>query len=50
MSNNNILDDTCKEVLEKFNEIKEKFETNSKHWRNNNQKISVNLLFEKKNK
>ena len=47
MSNNNILDDTCKEVLEKFNEIKEKFETNSKHWRNNNQKISVNLLFEK---
>ena len=46
MSNNNILDDSCKEVLEKFNGIKEKFDQNSRNWRNN-QKISVNQLFEK---
>lgn len=35
-----------KDVLEKFNEIKEKFDQNSKNWRTN-QKISVNILFEK---
>ena len=46
MSNNNVLDDSCKEVLEQFNEIKEKFEQNSRNWRNS-QKISVNQLFEK---
>ena len=46
MSNNNISDDSCKEVIEKFNEIKEKFDQNSRNWRNN-QKISVNQLFEK---
>ena len=46
MSNNNILDENCKEVLEKFNEIRSKFESNSKNW-SKNQKISVNLLFEK---
>ena len=46
MSNNNILDDSCKEVLEKFNAIKEKFEFNFRQ-RKNNQKISVNSLFEK---
>ena len=46
MSNNNILDDSCKEVLEKFNTIKEKFELNFRQ-RKNNQKISVNSLFEK---
>ena len=46
MSNNNILDDSCKEVLEKFNGIKEKFDQNSRNWRNS-QKISVNQLFEK---
>ena len=46
MSDNNILDDSCKEVLEKFNAIKEKFEFNFRQ-RKNNQKISVNSLFEK---
>jgi len=35
-----------KDVLEKFNGIKEKFDQNSKNWRTN-QKISVNILFEK---
>ena len=46
MSNNNILDESCKEVLEKFNGIKEKFDLNSKNWKNN-QKISFSVLFEK---
>ena len=46
MSNNNILDDSSKEILEKFNGIKEKFEANSRNWRNN-QKINVNALLDK---
>ena len=46
MSNNNILDDSCKEILEKFNGIKGKFEENFRNWRNN-QKINVNALLEK---
>ena len=46
MSNNNIFDDSCKEVLEKFNVIKEKFELNFRQ-RKNNQKITVSSLFEK---
>jgi hypothetical protein len=40
------MDENCKEVLDKFNEIKNKFELNSKNWRKK-QNISVNLLFEK---
>ena len=40
------IDENCKEVLDKFNEIKNKFELNSKNWRKK-QNISVNLLFEK---
>ena len=46
MSNNNILDDSCKEILEKFNGIKAKFEENSRNWRSN-QKINVNALLDK---
>ena len=39
-------DENCKEVLDRFNEIKDKFDSNSKNWRKK-QNISVNLLFEK---
>ena len=39
-------DDNSKEVLERFNRIKNKFEANSKNW-HKKQNISVNLLFEK---
>ena len=39
-------DDNCKDVLERFNKIKSKFENNSKNW-HKKQNISVNLLFEK---
>ena len=39
-------DDNCKDVLERFNKIKTKFENNSKNW-HKKQNISVNLLFEK---
>ena len=46
MSNNNILDDSCKDVLEKFNGIKEKFELNIRQWKSN-PKLTVNSLFEK---
>ena len=40
------IDENCKEVLDKFNEIKNRFDLNSKNWRKK-QNISVNLLFEK---
>jgi len=39
-------DDKSKDVLERFNKIKTKFENNSKNW-HKKQNISVNLLFEK---
>ena len=39
-------DENCKEVLDRFNEIKDKFDSYSKNWRKK-QNISVNLLFEK---
>ena len=38
-------DENCKDVLNRFNEIKDKFDLNSKNWRKK-QNISVNLLFE----
>ena len=38
-------DENCKDVLNRFNEIKDKFDSNSKNWRKK-QNISVNLLFE----
>ena len=43
MSSN--MDENCKDVLNRFNEIKDKFDLNSKNWRKK-QNISVNLLFE----
>ena len=39
-------DENCKDVLNRFNEIKDKFDLNSKNWRKK-QNISVNLLFDK---
>ena len=39
-------DENYKDVLERFNRIKSKFENNSKNW-HKKQNISVNLLFEK---
>ena len=39
-------DEICKDVLNRFNEIKDKFDLNSKNWRKK-QNISVNLLFDK---
>ena len=44
MSSN--MDENCKDVLNRFNEIKDKFDLNSKNWRKK-QNISVNLLFDK---
>ena len=40
------MDENCKDVLNRFNEIKDKFDLNSKNWRKK-QNISVNLLFDK---
>ena len=39
-------EENCKDVLNRFNEIKDKFDLNSKNWRKK-QNISVNLLFDK---
>ena len=39
-------DENYKDVLNRFNEIKDKFDLNSKNWRKK-QNISVNLLFDK---